>query len=205
MKVNYYDKKGSTKGKTYDFKFDFEGEDINETLLNQYLYVYQSNQRQGNAKTKDRSEVRGGGKKPWKQKGTGRARVGSNRSPIWRGGGVTFGPTGEQNYKKKMTKKMRRGAFESAINQLFINEKVSVVEDVTFGKTSEATKLIEKTKLDQRGLLIIHDGGVEFYRPLKNIENLKVVDMNELNVYELLIARNVLILESAAKKLQAKY
>ncbi|CAG1771971.1 partial 50S ribosomal protein L4, partial [uncultured bacterium] len=91
---------------------------VNDKVLAQYVYVYLSNQRESNAHTKDRSEVRGGGKKPWKQKGTGRARVGSIRSPIWKGGGVTFGPTNQTNWKRKLTKSFKAAAFRNAFSKL---------------------------------------------------------------------------------------
>ena len=119
MAIKVVDNKGKAKSKDYDFVSEIKKSDVNESLVSQYVYVYLSNQRKADAKSKDRSEVRGGGKKPWRQKGTGRARVGSNRSPIWRGGGVTFGPTGEQNYKKDFNKKAKTKVFAHVLNQKY--------------------------------------------------------------------------------------
>ena len=102
MKVDLYDNKGKKSSKQVELEASVFAGKINQDLLRQYVYTYLGNQRQSNAHTKERGDVRGGGKKPWKQKGTGRARHGSSRSPIWKGGSVTFGPSNDRNFKKVM-------------------------------------------------------------------------------------------------------
>ena len=205
MKVTLFDTKGKVKDKSFDLGFSFDSNEVNESLLNQYMYVYRSNQRIAQAKSKDRSEVRGGGRKPWKQKGTGRARVGSNRSPIWRSGGVTFGPTGEQNYKKKMSKKMKKKAMQSAITFTASNKLMSVVEGFEVNKTADVVNFFASAGLDTRGTLVVHNGGTDFYKKVRNVADLKATDINELNVYDLLTARHIVVAKEALDELKKKY
>ena len=131
------------------------GETIeNHDLLKQAYVTYLANGRVNLASTKTRGEVRGGGKKPWKQKGTGRARFGSSRVPIWRGGGITFGPTGNENYSKKITLKAKRKAIRQALSLASEAKKIIVIEDITLqGKTQVVDKLI--TKIGAKGKILV--------------------------------------------------
>ncbi len=133
MKSKIYDIKGNTKGEIelpaeiFDLK-------LNKDLVHQVIVSMMSNQRSNIAHTKDRSEVRGGGKKPWKQKGTGRARHGSSRSPIWRGGGITFGPRNDRNYSKKINKKMKTNALLQILSQKNRDGEIIFVDSLSFEK-----------------------------------------------------------------------
>ena len=140
MLINIYNQEGK---KTGQMKLPEEvfGKDFKPDLIHQVIIGMQSNKRQGTAHTKDRGEVRGGGKKPWKQKGTGRARHGSNRSPIWIGGGVTFGPTNEKNYKKVLPKKIRKAALLSILSAKAKDKDILVVEGIEIKEPK--TKIIK--------------------------------------------------------------
>ena len=128
----------------------FDGE-INTALLHQAVVMYEANKRQGTVSTKDRSQVRGGGTKPWRQKGTGRARAGSIRSPLWRHGGVTFGPT-PRNYSYSLPKKIRLGALKSSINAKINSQDFILIKEVGVGesKTKEFKKLLESLKIKEK-------------------------------------------------------
>ena len=177
---------------------------VNETLLANAVYTYLSNQRQANAHTKDRSEVSGGGKKPWKQKGTGRARHGSSRSPIWTGGGVTFGPTNERNYKKKLNKKARQEAIRCAFSAKNDAKEVIVIDDFKPEKTKEVEKVLKNlgvkgnvtfVQIDEQGL----------HAKSKNIKNAKAVRVGELNAYEILNNNMLVLLKSSLDEISKRW
>ncbi len=197
MKVNKLDKQGKLTKDKVEIKSILFDREPNKELLDQYIYIYLSNQRRAGAKTKDRGEVSGGGKKPWKQKGTGRARVGSNRSPIWRGGGITFGPTGLENYKKKLSKKMKTRAFVSALK--LMNDKkalyIGVKPDVN--KTSDAVDYIENSGFKTKGITFVHKNSPELLKTMNNLKGVKVIDVRDLNAYDVAISSHVVIMEEA--------
>src|SRR3990167_1714817 len=143
MKISVYNQEGKDAGEMTLPKEVFDIK-INSDLVHQVFVSQMSNMRQNSAHTKNRGEVRGGGRKPWKQKGTGRARHGSNRSPIWVGGGVAHGPTKDVNFKKKISKTMGRSAFASALSSRVKEGHLLVVDDiaVTSAKTKDAVSLI---------------------------------------------------------------
>lgn len=143
LSAKVFDITGKEK-ETINLPEEVFGAKWNPDLVHQVVVSMQSNARVNTASAKDRSEVSGGGKKPWRQKGTGRARHGSSRSPIWRGGGVTFGPSTERNYKKKINKKMRAKAFASALSEKLRSGQVVFVDDISFEapKTKEAVSII---------------------------------------------------------------
>lgn len=204
MKVDYLDKKGKKKSAQFDLEESLFVETPVMELISQYVYVYLSNSRMAQAKTKDRSEVRGGGRKPWKQKGTGRARHGSNRSPIWRGGGVTFGPTGEQNYKRKMSKKMKKKAFSSAL-KIKANEGAMLVSELPeVTKTREAKDYLENVDDNYRKVLIVQPDETTINRFFENLENVKVVRVGELNTYDVINANKVIACEEVVDQLKSK-
>ncbi len=172
-------------------------------MLKQAYVAYLSNGRVGSANVKNRGDVRGGGKKPWKQKGTGRARFGSSRVPLWRGGGVVFGPTGEENYTKKMPTNTKRLAIRQALSVANEANKVSVIEVFApkDGKTSEAAKLLAKVGAERRTLIVTDNKTPEIVRATSNIQNVKVSQGTYLNVYDVLNADIILLSLKAASKL----
>jgi large subunit ribosomal protein L4 len=150
------------------------------------------------AVTLKRGEVRGGGKKPWKQKGTGRARFGSSRNPIWRGGGIAFGPTGNENYTHKLPTATKRLAIRQALTTASEANKLVVVEDIKFkGKTAEATKFFTKIGAAKSILLVVDTKTDENSRAVSNLSNVKLVTASYLNVYDVLNADNIVLTNKA--------
>lgn len=171
----------------------FAVENVSHELLKQAYTAYLANGRLGTATTKTRGEVRGGGRKPWRQKGTGRARFGSSRVPIWRGGGITFGPTGEQNHSQKLPTATKRTALRQALTLKAKN--VSVIEsfDVKGGKTAEVVKLLAKLDARRNVLLVVDDKSDEIVRATANIPQLIVVQARYLNVFDVLNADSIIL------------
>ncbi|MCA9379017.1 50S ribosomal protein L4 [Candidatus Dojkabacteria bacterium] len=200
MKLDIYaqtGKKTSSKAEVPDNVF---GAKVNKSLMSQYVFVYLSNQRASIAHAKDRSEVSGGGVKPWKQKGTGRARAGSNRSPIWTKGGVTFGPTKNRNWKKEMNKKMRRGALCSALSSLVKDEKLKIVDKINLkeaGLTKQATEIMQNFGSPRKVLVVTNGKQEAVINAFANIPNAKVAQVGELNAYDVINAGEVLFLADA--------
>src|SRR4051812_36206651 len=161
----------------------------NHDLLKLVYTAYLSNGRTNNAVTLKRGEVRGGGKKPWKQKGTGRARFGSSRNPIWRGGGIAFGPTGLENYTHKLPTASKRVAIRQALTTASEANKLVVVEDINLkGKTVEAVKFFDKISVAKNILLVVDTKTDENTRAVSNLSNVKVVTASYLNVFDILNA-----------------
>ena len=175
---------------------------FNEPLIHQVLVSYMAGSRSGTKAQKSRSEVRGGGRKPWRQKGTGRARAGSIRSPIWRGGGVTFAAK-SRDFSKKINKKMFRGAMRSIFSELVRQERFVCVDE--FDVSESKTKLV-KEKLDKLGLkevLIITEGLSEnLYLGVRNIPKVDVMDSSEIDPYSLIGFEKVLITQAAVEKVE---
>jgi large subunit ribosomal protein L4 len=177
-------------------------------IVHRALVRQTTNARQGTASTKTRSEVSGGGRKPWRQKGTGRARAGSNRSPLWRGGGVTFGPK-PRDFNLKMNRKERRLALRTAFSSR--SEDLIVVEE--FGqklpqpKTKELAQAIARwgVEADQKVLLILAERNDNVYLSARNIATLKLIGADQLNVYDLLNADKIVTTPSAMTKIQEVY
>lgn len=172
--------------------------DVNNHELLKLAYdSYLANSRLASATTKQRGEVSGGGKKPWKQKGTGRARFGSTRNPIWRGGGVVFGPRGNENYTKKLPKAAKRTAVRQALT-LANEAKKIVLEDIkTTGKTSEVAKFLDDKKLTRKVLVVVDKKTPELMRATNNLQQVLVVSANYLSVYHILNADAILMSPSA--------
>ncbi len=179
----------------------FEVEVKNHDLLKLAYEAYLANGRDNIAKTKDRSEVRGGGRKPWKQKGTGRARHGSIRSPIWRTGGVTFGPQGNENYSKKISKKSKQKATRQALTLAAKDGELKIIEsiDIKDGKTKSAAALLAKLGCERRTVIVVADKTPEIVRVFNNIPFASVVSANYLNVFTLLNAHNIVMTKDAVK------
>lgn len=182
----------------------FDVEVKNHELLKLAYDSYLANSRGANATTKRRGEVRGGGKKPWKQKGTGRARFGSSRNPIWRGGGIVFGPLGNENYTKTVPAASKRLAVRQALTLAKKADKILVADLKTTGKTSEVAAFIKKNKLDVRRILLVPDVKTpEIARATRNIQSLEVSSPTYLTVYHILNADKIVISAAAIKKIEA--
>ena len=170
----------------------------NHELVKLAYDAYLANSRSSHAKTLKRGEVRGGGKKPWKQKGTGRARFGSTRNPIWRHGGVAFGRTGEENFTKKISKSSKLLAVRQALSMQNADKAVVTIAkfDAKSGKTKDAVKEL-KLEAGKNYLLVVPEKTDEILRATNNIANLKVVRPTYLNVFDILNADQIIIVESA--------
>jgi len=177
----------------------FEVMPTSHELLKQAYVTYLANGRDNLAVVKTRGEVRGGGKKPWKQKGTGRARFGSSRVPIWRGGGITFGPTGNENYSKDLNTKAKRLALRQALSLKADAKQLFVIEDVKATKTAELAKLLAKIGATKRIVLAVDSKTPELTRASSNLQDLKLVSAMYLNVYDLLNADTVIVTTDALK------
>ena len=173
----------------------------NHELLKQAYTAYLSNSRENLAVTKTRGLVRGGGKKPWKQKGTGRARFGSTRNPIWRGGGIVFGPTGLENYTKQLNTKAKRLAVRQALSVSSDAKKIIVLEDIVSkeGKTSELSKLLVKVEATRKVLIVVEKKTPEIIRASKNLQQVNVVSAKYLTVFDILNADKVVFSKPALK------
>ncbi len=184
----------------------------NNELLHQAVKAQRANQRQVLAHTKDRSEVAGTGKKPWKQKGTGRARVGSRRSPIWIGGGVTFGPTKDRNFKVKINQKMKQKALFMALSDKLANNALVVLDALVAEeyKTKNFNELLSAVeskvlKNDRRNILIINESKDEKVRySLQNLTGVKIINLENINLLDLLNHRNLLLTEETVKNLEKR-
>lgn len=162
-------------------------------LLKQAYTAYLANGRQNNAKVKTRGEVRGGGKKPWKQKGTGRARFGSSRVPIWRGGGITFGPTGLENYSHKLPVTQKRTAIKQALTLKANNLSVIESFEVNTLKTADAVKLLDKLGAVRNILIVVEEKTEALVKVTRNIPNVKLIQARYLNVYDILNADSIIV------------
>lgn len=197
MKTSVIDIKGK-KIKDIELKKEIFDTKINEPLVHQLVKAELASLRQGTASTKTRAEVSGGGAKPWRQKGTGRARAGSNRSPLWRGGGVTFGPA-PRDFAAKMPRRMRKNALRSIFSakakdkELLILDKLEVKEP----KTKEAKKILENLKLDKKSTILIDRPNESIEKSFRNLPKVRVIDIGLLNAYDILDNR-ILILTQAA-------
>ncbi len=178
------------------FELNVENHELLKTAYDAYL----ANSRSSHAKTLKRGEVRGGGKKPWKQKGTGRARFGSTRNPIWRHGGVAFGRTGEENFTKKLSKNAKKTAVRQALSLKNADKAVIVESIATTGKTKEVVKKLNDLKLaDKAVLMVVSEKAPEVLRATNNIPNLKLVRATYLNVFDVLNADAIIFSETALK------
>lgn len=187
---------------------------ISAPLLHQAVVTQMANERQVLAHTKDRSEVRGGGKKPWKQKGTGRARQGSIRAPQWIGGGVVFGPLKERNFSKKINKKMKQKAMFMALSDKLANGNLLLLEKIEMSeyKTkafNEILKNLEKLnneeKKSKRSLLFINDKDEKVKRSGRNLAGVEILNLENINIVDLVKFKNIILTVDSAKKLEEMY
>ncbi|OIP23043.1 50S ribosomal protein L4 [bacterium CG_4_10_14_0_2_um_filter_33_32] len=200
-----YDIKGKEQSKK-TLRSDIFDVKPSEVLLKQAVVRYLAGLREPIAKTKTRAERRGGGRKPWRQKGTGRARVGSRRTPIWRKGGVVFGPTGTENFTKKMNKKSIRKAIQMALSVRASEDRILILDNIQLNKpqTKEAKAIFDKLPIKGRILFISEKNPIL----LKSVENIPFVMptlYNQLNSYDILVSDYVVILKDALDKLVSFY
>ncbi len=176
------------------------GADVkNHELLKLAYNAYLANGRANLAVTKTRGLVRGGGRKPWRQKGTGRARFGSTRNPIWRGGGVAFGPTGQENYTVRLNTKTKRQAVRQALS--LKADRIMVVEDIVSkdGKTADLAKLLAKIGADRNVLIVVEAKSLELIRASRNLSNVKLISATFVTVYDVLNADIIIFNQDALK------
>lgn len=195
----------STPAKATLPKSVFAVEVPNHQLLKLAYDAFLANGRQASATTLQRGEVRGGGKKPWKQKGTGRARFGSSRNPIWRGGGIVFGPRGNENYTLKVSKTSKQVALRQALTLANQAKKITISDIKTTGKTAEIAKFFtdQKFHTDAKVLIVVDEKTPELMRATNNLENALLVRANYLSVYYILNADNIVITPAAVKAVEA--
>ena len=165
----------------------------NHELLKLAYDSYLANSRLATATTKQRGEVSGGGKKPWAQKGTGRARFGSSRNPIWRGGGIVFGPRGVENYTKKLSTKSKRVALRQALTLASTDKRISILDFKTTGKTTETVKFLADNKLDRKVLIVVDEKTPAYLRATNNLQSVLLIRANYLSVYHLLNADHIVL------------
>lgn len=183
----------TTTKKTTLPKEVFAVEVPNHELVKLAYDSYLANSRLASATTLQRGEVRGGGKKPWKQKGTGRARFGSSRNPIWRGGGIVFGPSGNENYTKRLSKTSKRVALRQALTLANEANKIVVQDVKTTGKTSEVVKFLTDNKYDRKVLIVTDEKTPELLRATSNIQSVRLVSATYLNVFDILNADTIVL------------
>lgn len=201
MKIDLYTQSGEKKGTT-DVSDDMFNVVVNDELIRLSVIRQLANRRQVSAHVKTRADVRGGGKKPWRQKGTGRARFGSTRNPIWRGGGVAFGPRNVRNFKLDMPKKARRMALFSCLSLKAADSKVFALEayKVKEPKTKDFAALIEKLPAGRSLLIVLEEKDELIEKSANNIPTVKTILVDYLNPHDLLTFDNVMFLESSLKK-----
>ncbi len=206
MKVPVYNHEGKEAGEVTLPKEIFEVP-FNADLVHQVATIQTANQRQGSAHTKDRSEVRGGGKKPWRQKGTGRARHGSSRSPIWRGGGITFGPRNEKVYSREIPKKMRKKALCMLLSEKAKNNLLVVVE--SFGTETKKTKvmatMIKKLPSAKGSRLVLNSEGNNVFLAARNIARTSVLETRNMNVVDLLNHKYLMVSKEGIKEIEKTF
>ncbi|MBN2256001.1 MAG: 50S ribosomal protein L4 [Deltaproteobacteria bacterium] len=175
---------------------------VKEHLMYDVVRMQLASRRQGTASTKGRSDVRGGGKKPWRQKGTGRARVGTIRSPLWRGGGIVFGPQ-PRDYSFKITKKVRKAAIKSALTLKVQNDKILVLNDFHLNeiKTKKFKEVMDKLEL-KSALFVIDKANEELQKSSHNIKDVKMMLSEGINVYDILKYDNLVLLEPSVKMIE---
>ncbi len=212
MKADIYNQKGE-KVSSIELPDSIFGQKWNPDLVHQVVVSMESNSRRSTASVKGRSEVRGGGKKPWRQKGTGRARHGSRRSPIWVGGGVTHGPTNEKSYEKKINRKMRAKALMSVLSQKYKDNQIIFIDRLSFEepKTKDAKKVIDSlgsikgfeglpTKKRNAAVISLNDNNENVKKSFNNFSNLEVKETRSLNP-SLLLSKTFLIIENPEESL----
>ena len=203
--VALYNMEGATVGEI-QLKDDIFGITVNKDALYQVAKMQLANKRQGTQSTLTRAEVRGGGRKPWKQKGTGRARHGSSRSPIWVKGGVTFAPK-PRDYSYTIPKKIRRLALKSALSSKVQDNNIIVMDSLALSeaKTREMARVLKNLNVDDKALLVVHGKDENVERAARNLPNVKLAFVNTLNVLDILNYNRFIITQDAARLVEEVY
>ncbi|HCS74717.1 MAG TPA: 50S ribosomal protein L4 [Clostridiales bacterium] len=204
-KVALYNMEGASVGEI-ELKDEVFGVEVNKDALYQVTKMQLANKRQGTQSTLTRAEVRGGGAKPWRQKGTGRARHGSSRSPIWTKGGVTFAPK-PRDYSYTLPKKLRRLALKSALSSKVQENNIIVMDSLALSeaKTSEMVKVLKNLKVEDKALLVIPSKDVTVERAARNLPNVKLAFVNTINVLDILNYKRFIITQDAARLVEEVY
>lgn len=205
-KVNVYNSKGKVVS-SKDLKDELFAVTPNIALIHQVVETQMANARLPLAHTKTRGEVSGGGRKPWKQKGTGRARHGSIRSPLWVGGGITFGPRKDRNWTKKLNKKMKQKALYMCLSDKVLNEKLVLLDtlNVEQVKTKEIKAILSSLPVEKKVLIVLDKQDQNIVKASKNLDNVKIILADSLNCVDLLKYPTVIILESAVEVIENTY
>ena len=201
-KVNVYNILGEQVGEM-ELKDTVFGIEVNEHVLYEVVKNQLANRRQGTQSAKTRAEVRGGGRKPWRQKGTGRARQGSIRAPHWVGGGVAFAPK-PRDYSYKVPKKVKRLAMKSALSSKVLNDEIIVLEELKLEepKTKEMVKILANVKAGKKVLIVMDEKNINVIKSAKNIPNVQTALVNTLNVYDILKFDSFIITKDAVRKVE---
>ena len=202
--VSVYNIEGKEVG-TIDLNDAVFGVEVNEHLLHMAVVNQLANKRQGTQKAKTRSEVSGGGRKPWRQKGTGHARQGSTRSPQWIGGGVVFAPT-PRDYSFKLNKKEKRAALKSALTTRVLENKFIVLDEMNFGeiKTKNFQNMLNNLEVS-KALVVLEDGNTNAALSARNIANVKTAWTNTINVYDILKYNTVIVTKAVVATIEEVY
>jgi len=202
--VSVYNMEGKEVG-TIELNDAVFGVKVNEHLVHMAVVQHLANKRQGTQKAKTRAEVSGGGRKPWRQKGTGHARQGSTRAPQWTGGGVVFAPV-PRDYSFKLNKKEKRAALKSALTSKVQDSKLIVVDELKFDeiKTKNFVKVMDNLKV-QKGLVVIADSNENVVMSARNVEGIDTTLANTINVYDIMKAKTVILTKDAVTKIEEVY
>ena len=203
-KVSVYNMEGKEVG-SMELNDAVFGVEVNEHLVHMAVVQQLANNRQGTQKAKTRSEVRGGGRKPWRQKGTGHARQGSTRAPQWTGGGVVFAPT-PRDYSFRMNRKEKRAALKSALTSRVQENKLIVVDELKFDeiKTKKFAEVLKNLNLD-KALVVLNENDEKVVMSAKNIPTVKTTQINTINVYDVLKYNTVVLTKAAAESIEEVY
>ncbi|MGL5260564.1 MAG: 50S ribosomal protein L4 [Lachnospiraceae bacterium] len=203
--VSVYNMEGKEVG-TMELNDAVFGVEVNEHLVHMAVVQQLANNRQGTQKAKTRSEVSGGGRKPWKQKGTGHARQGSTRSPQWTGGGVVFAPV-PRDYSFKLNKKEKRAALKSVLTDKVQTQKLIVVDELKFDeiKTKNFKAVLENLNITRKALVVLNDNDTNVVLSARNIPTVKTAQTNTINVYDILNAQTVVLTKDAVKTIEEVY
>lgn len=203
--IDVYDIKGKKVSKV-DLKEEIFGIEPNEAVVHSVLVNYLANQRQGTQSTKTRAEVRGGGRKPWKQKGTGRARQGSIRAPQWIKGGIALGPK-PRSYKYRVNRKERQLAIKSLLSSKVLENDLVVVDKFDFKeiKTKQMADAMKNLKVEEKALIVLPSNNEVVQKSARNLANVTTSSVNTINVYELLKNKKLVVTVDTIKKLEEVY